>query len=567
MLVADEVGWGYRGGDSCQFETRSVGGFQYDGLRDFHFNTLPWIMAERRTADRSSNVKRASTFLRIVLWLEGIVLILRTPQVIAGLTQTAGSAGGLLGSYWGDLAGNLESGLPVLGMSCLITVWGMMSGKRWAERSAVFLSVIHLFLFPFFTPVGILGLLTRKRRSPEEKLWAGDVRWQEPVPTAMLPAAFRLLSAIAIVGLGLSIFLLIRMSQTRSELLGPIWVLPLLAGMVYGVLALLHDLGHLAAGAASGFSFDAVPLGAYQRVRTDAGWKFTRAEKGVWRHLRVGSRPFSVDRLDSRLFVHQLGGPMCDLVLGLIAFACLVALRIPYVTEMLGITALLAFGRFLMEMALLRTAGEEFTAGARLLQLWNRDAEGERWCALHSIARSQGEKIAPKEWPEAWVVRLSADPESPLYAAGCFYAYAHYLDRGDIGKAGEFIERLQSVKGWKNEERISVETIFYQVLTDQRSATRVDYGRAGYESSVPGMRAEAMSLYADGFFNESEHKIAEARKIIARRSENGWTMFESTLLGQIESCLQEARERRKSPVELEAAPAGQFAEVLRRTAM
>ncbi len=164
-------------------------------------------------------MKRASTFLRIVLWLEGIVLILRTPQVIAGLKSVAAWLDPALGTMWANLAVNLESGLPVLGMCCLVSVWGMMSGKRWAERSTLILSGIHLVLFPFFTPLGVWGLLARKRKTAEEKLWAGDIRWQEPVPTAQLPAAFRLLSALAIAGLGISIYLLIRLSQTDANLL------------------------------------------------------------------------------------------------------------------------------------------------------------------------------------------------------------------------------------------------------------------------------------------------------------------------------------------------------------
>jgi hypothetical protein len=517
--------------------------------------------------DSTNTVKRASTLLRIVLWLEGIVLILRTPQVIAGLKSTAAAIDPFLGAIWSDLAVNLESGLPVLGMCCLVSVWGMMSGKRWAERSSLFLSVIHLILFPFFTPIGIWGLITRKRKTVQEKLWAGDVRWQEPVPTALLPAAFRLLSALAIAGLGLSIFFLIRLSQTAPELLLPAVSLPGCIGVVYAVLALVHDLGHFGAGLVSGFAFDAVPLGVFQRTRTDRGWKFTREEYNNWRHLWVGSRALHLDRLESRLFVHQLGGPMIELVLGLICFACLVALRVEWVTELLGLAGLLAFGRFLMEMALLRTSDEEYTDGARLLQLWNRDAEGERWCALHSIARSQANIVRPKDWPEAWVMRVSADPESPIYAAGCFYAYSHYLDNGEIEKAGEFIERLQSVKGWKTQERISVEVLFYQALTDKRSAARVDYGRAGYERSVSGMRMEAMALFADGFYNEAERKIAEARKLLQSRKDNGWTVFETSLIDEVERRLLEARNRRNQNMELEEAPVSHFAELLRRTAM
>jgi len=512
-------------------------------------------------------VKRASTFLRIVLWLEGIVLILRTPQVIAGLKDFAAWMDPTLGAMWANLSVNLESGLPVLGMCCLVSVWGMMSGKRWAERSSLILSVIHVVLFPFFTPIGIWGLVARKRRTAAEKLWAGDVRWQEPVPTALLPGAFRLLSALAIAGLGLSIYFLIRLSQTDAQLLLPIVSLPGCIGVIYALLSLIHDLGHFVAGLVSGFAFDGVPLGVFQRTRTDRGWKVTRAEYSHWRHLWVGSRALRLDRLESRLFVHQLGGPLIELVIGLIAFACLVALRVEWLTELVGITGLLAFGRFLMEMALLRTSEEEYTDGARLLQLWNRDAEGERWCALHSIARSQGNIVRPKDWPEAWVMRVSADPESPVYPAGCFYAYAHYLDNGDIEKAGEYIERMQSVKGWKSQERTSVEVLFYQALTERRSAERVDYGRAGYERSVSGMRMEAMALFADGFYNESERKIAEARKVLQTRKDNGWTVYENSLIDVVERRLQEARNRRNQNMELEEAPAGHFAEVLRRTAM
>jgi hypothetical protein len=512
-------------------------------------------------------VKRATTFLRIVLWLEGIVLILRTPQVIAGLKGFAAWLNPELGTLWANLAVNLEFGLPILGMCCLVSMWGTMSGKRWAERSTLILNGIHLILFPFFTPIGIWGLLTRKRKTTEEQLLGVDTRWQEPVPTAMLPAAFRLLSMVSIAGLGLSLFCLIRLSQTDAHLLLPIVSLPGCIGVIYAFLALVHDLGHLAAGWVSGFSFDAVPLGVFQRTRTDRGWKLTREEYSHWKHLWVGPRAMEIDRLESRLFVHQLGGPITELVIGLICFVSLVALRVEWLTEVVGIVGLLAFGRFLMEMALLRTSEDEYTDGARLLQLWNRDAEGERWCALHSIARSQGNIVRPRDWPESWVMRVSADPESPVYPAGCYYAYAHYLDQRDFEKAGEFIDRLQSVKGWKNQERISVEVLFYQALTDRRSAECVDYGRAGYERSVAGMRMEAMALFADGFYNESERKIGEVRKILQSRKDNGWTIFESELLDLIAQRLHDARNRRNQNMELEEAPAGQFAELLRRTAM
>ena len=97
--------------------------------------------------------------------------------------------------------------------------------------------------------------------------------------------------------------------------------------------------------------------------------------------------------------------------------------------------------------------------------------------------------------------------------------------------------------------------------------TGLDYGRAGYARSLSGMRMEAMALFADGFYNESERKIAEARKILQSRKENGWHTFETTLLDLVDSRLHDARTRRNQSVELEPAPVGQFAEVLRRNSM
>jgi hypothetical protein len=520
-------------------------------------------------------VKTAPTLLRISLWLEGILLILRTPQVIATVTQNAEAIHPGLAAFWRDLGARLDDVMPVLGMCCFVTVWGMMSGKKWADRASLILSLLHLMLFPFFLPFGILGIYVWKQsRTNKLSLESMNARWQEPVPTALLPGAMRLLVALSIIAMTVTLFRLVRHSQVvGDDSLVPAFALPVLLAAIYGALVLLHDLGFWFGGHVSGFDFDVVPFGFLQFEQTDTGWQARKRDTSIWRYLRVGSQVTRTDRIDSRLFVHLLGGPMCELVFGLIAFAAAVSLPSPTASEVAGLFALVAFGRFLMNVALMRTSEEDFTDGARLLQLWNREPEGERWCALHLIAQSQGSPVAPRDWQEAWVLRVSADPESPIYAAGCFYAYAHYLDKQNLEKAAEYLDRLKSIPDWRAQERIAVEVSFFEAFTDQRSSNdAIEHPKLDPALNAPsGMRMLAMSLCHDGYTGEAAQKVKETRKALREhRQGGGWDIFEKSLLDQIEVRIQESRNAKEHSDELPAiddVPASQFAELLRRTAM
>jgi hypothetical protein len=510
-------------------------------------------------------VKKASTIFHVVLGIEGIVLILRTPQLIASLTGEAGFGGAWLVEFWRNLAGRMDAGMPLLGMCALITAWGLMAGKRWARRSGVFLSWIHVFMFPYFTPAGLLGLYACRRKRDFATL---DTRWQEPVPASVLPGAFRMLAALSITMMTASLYLLIRHSQEHPVDLVPAWLLPPVMALIYGLLGILHDLGHWLSGRISGFDFGKLTVGPLEFHRSlPSGWSIHRRNRTVWRYLEVGARAKRLDRLDSRLVVLQLGGPLGEFLIGVISFAALSAVSQPLMREILGLVALLACGRFIMELALLRDSNEDFTDGARLVQLWNRDPEGQRWCALHSIAQSQTEPVAPKEWQESWVIRLSADPESPVYAAGCYYAYAYYLDNDNIEKAEEYIERLRGIKGWHHEERVAVEVAFFEAFTNQRSpaaASQIHLADHHSHSSAAARRMEAMSLVSDGYSGEAARKIEESRKDLGA---GGWAIFEKRLLGEVEKRLQENRARANTVAVVDDLPSTEFAELIRRTAM
>lgn len=514
--------------------------------------------------------KAAALALRTILAIEGILLILRSHQVIATLVQRSESYGQPMLQYWVNLGTRLEDGAPVFGMCALITAWGLLSGRRWADRASLILSIFHLILFPFFTPAGFLGLAVWRRRSRVED--GLNARWREPLPSSVLPGAFRMLATVAI-GCGtVMLYMLIGHGiEHRGELL-PAWTIPVLLAIGFGVLTVLHDLGHVFAGKVSGFHFDTVAVGGLEFVRKDSGsgWSLRRKDQSVWRYLRVGAQVTRLDRLDSRLVVLQLGGPLCEFVVGLITFACALAVPNPYAREICGLVSVLAFGRYVMEMALLYTPNDDYTDGARLVQLWRRDPEGERWCALHAIARSQAEPVSPRQWTESWVIRVSADPESPVYAAGCFYAYAYYMDCNDIEKAEEYIDRLRSIKGWNQNERVAVEVAFFEAYTNQRSAAAGSMQPSEFPQTAAAMRMQAMALVSDGHTSEAAEKIEASRSALAPRG--GWTIFENRLLGEIERRIQESRAAAESEKEQQQAPPAapdprSFAELIRRTAM
>lgn len=511
--------------------------------------------------------KAAALALRTILGIEGILLILRPHQVIATLIQRAEGYGDPILQYWLNLGPRFLEGAPVFGMCALITAWGLMSRRRWADRASLIVCLFHIILFPFFTPAGLLGFAVWRRRN--RMIEGMNARWRQPLPSSMLPGAFRMLAAFAICFGTITLYWLINHGVTEPADLIPAWSIPVLLTASYAALSVLHDLGHLFAGRVSGFDFDTLAIGGLELCRKEeGGWKLRRRDRSIWRFLRVGARATRLDRLDSRLVFMQLGGPLSEFAAGLVAFAVSLAHPVPQWREVCALFAVVAFSRYVMEMALEYTRDEDYTDGARLVQIWGRQPEGERWCALHSIAQSQSEPVAPKDWHESWVIRVSADPESPVYAAGCFYAYAYYLDCDNLEKAEEYVERLRSIKGWHNQDRVAAEIAFFEAFTDQRSPA-AELHNGSFEPSPSVMRMQAMALVSDGNAGEAEARIQQSRKSLGQ---GGWAIFENRLLGEIERRIEKSRAEaahgsaggeNQAPV---VAPED-FAQLIRRTAM
>ena len=122
------------------------------------------------------------------------------------------------------------------------------------------------------------------------------------------------------------------------------------------------------------------------------------------------------------------------------------------------------------------------------------------------------------------------------------------MDLGLTAKAGEYLERLKSVKGWEKQERAGIEVAFFESYTGQRPAGLVDQYSAQRGCSTAGLRMEAMALLSDGYTKDAVERLEESKKSLASDPKLGWAIFEDRLLARVEEKIREAStERRAKP--------------------
>src|SRR5258708_629815 len=104
------------------------------------------------------HMKRISALTPALFCLEGVLFILRATQISAWFGSLAASRplGLDLHAFWLAFGPSLRNTLLMLGMSGLITAWGLSQKKRWAWKAGVMVSALHLTVFPFLAPIGVL---------------------------------------------------------------------------------------------------------------------------------------------------------------------------------------------------------------------------------------------------------------------------------------------------------------------------------------------------------------------------------------------------------------------------
>lgn len=212
-------------------------------------------------------------------------------------------------------------------------------------------------------------------------------------------------------------------------------------GAIYLAMA-VHELGHALAGFAQGFRFVLWAVGPLMVIR-EAGRLRLRANRtaALWGGLTV-TVPTSTDRVVRRFAWAVAGGPVMSLLLAALAGAALPR-TFGVARLFFGVVAAVSAGIVLVTVQPFGAGGGFASDGARLLRLLRGGEAGAQEAAILSLYAFALGGVRPRDWPAGQVeTALRRRDSGPFEAAVCVMAAQHYLDGGEVERAGEAFDRV-----------------------------------------------------------------------------------------------------------------------------
>lgn len=494
-------------------------------------------------------MKRMTAVIPALFCLEGVLFLLRSSQILTLFDQLATSS--TWGMIWQSYGSSLRNALPVLGISSLITAWGLWQKRRWAFRGSVALAALHFGVFPFLVPSGalLLGLLLKFKDEFAHVDPMSRVQWGEASRKKKVPVTYSAVIFIVMAAIGVGAYTLVEYSQIAGFPELPLVAVPFTILLAAIFTRVVHEAGHAAAAAMlSGFRLVNLTLGPVWLSRNLTGWHWKFVPNLGWTGALASARPMTDNNLLTNVFLYLAAGPMATLLLGtssLVFFLSAKSAPWAWCADGFGILAMAALIDFLSEMSLMRK-GHVFTDGAKLMQLWSGGLERRRLLATYALGLCETTARRPSEWRPEWLEEPTSDPHSPLYFAGCYYAYVYEVDRRNWSKAGEWINLLlgsdienpSPARRWK----AAIEGAFFE------ASFRNDAVRARHWLSAPRdgvavdpvseWRAEAAVHLAEGDLTGCSDRIVKIRSRLAEVPETGWKKFETSLIDRMEHQLK-----------------------------
>jgi hypothetical protein len=269
--------------------------------------------------------------------------------------------------------------------------------------------------------------------------------------------AFLLFMALgAVVGVASAhygLFETAHLELTRGERL---LVIPLLL-VLFPLLILWHEIGHILGGRAVGFKPLLLIVGPFRWQKEEGRWKVSVNTRSAMAGGLAACVPTDQHDLARRTAALIAGGPLASFagaVAGIGIWAALPDLTASSPLSLVGVYALLAcfgFGNLLLGFTSIvpaRTSGF-YSDGARLLRIWRGGPELDREVALLVLTGMTIGGMRPRDWDPDLVRRGVGDADDSLFhVMGVQLALSHALDRGDAETSLELTEdllRLQHV--------------------------------------------------------------------------------------------------------------------------
>lgn len=486
-------------------------------------------------------MKLVLRILKVILWAEGLLLLLGFTQLIAGMIGSPGEV--LAQKLRHPLLGGLLLLLGALGPVCLIAAWALSARKPWAWKAGLAASILNILFIPVGTVIGALGLVAFLSHTGRRLFEAKPER----TSSTPIPRASPVFVTISVAALGLTYWLgwtLIDSGRQAGVPTLPLWAnLLAIPACVFAATA-IHELGHLAAGWAVGFRFALISIGPVLLMRRADGWKFGWYGQMGWTGGYAGATVSDLHLLRARRMIFAAGGPLANLA-GVPVFLCLYFLgagRSWGWSGDLSLTlALISLYLFLLSAIPLESEGFE-TDGKSFLSLLLLNPAGKRTVALSGCLLSDTQLLRPKDWPSQWVKDLLADPDgSRRFQSACYMAYLHHLDRAELSAASGALAHLERLMAGNNAgfdtRPYAMELAYFEARHRGNAATArkwLSVGSDGVEAErFVELRAQAAVLLAEGRSADAYITIQLARQILGECARTGFTDLDRSLLDDL----------------------------------
>lgn len=304
------------------------------------------------------------------------------------------------------------------------------------------------------------------------------------------------------------------------------------------LMVLLHELGHTGAGLALGMKLRAFIVGPFQWQKREGKWKFrfnaaslfssggatalvpTDPRQAQWRHIWMIA-----------------AGPLVTLVSGLIAlWATLTAPSQPWADAWLFLACLATLSLLVGMLNLVPfQTNQTYSDGAYLFQLLRGGPWADYHRAMSIVASSLVTSLRPRDYDIDAIQRASAWMTAGMRALllRCYASY-YYLDHGEFHKAGQALEKAESIYDESvHDMRTELHTIFIideAFLHRDATAARVWWDRM--EAKKPTRLnfdywlAKAALLWIEGRLDQSEEAWREASALAQQLPTAGAYQFD-----------------------------------------
>jgi hypothetical protein len=379
-----------------------------------------------------------ATAIRIweaLLWIFGAVFVL---PVVVFLWREPSQ------SEWRQATATVLFGLYLLAWALgVVSAFGMKRATRWARPVGWIVASLQTLAIPFFTPLGIFGLILLFRGAGKPGTLPASARASRSTANAT-----RIVIEMVVLGLALDGFFrwARRLGYPDMSSL-PAALVTLWACIV--VQLVIHEAGHaLAVKLVHGHihRFQIGPL----RWRREAGrtWmefvrKFSSAGSVAW-------TPGSVRQLARQRLLVSAGGTFANVVCASIALALFPRLSSLGAPRSWPWAMFMAFsGVALLSNLWPGRKGYRSNDGAVIHALL-ANADSRRLCEVTLFqGMSDSSELRPREWPRAdleWTLTLEdVEPFASHQSAILHAACAHYLDAGDTSEAVRCARRFHDL--------------------------------------------------------------------------------------------------------------------------